>query len=140
MSTKNRLTVLALVLATTLGGAAIAVAHETDKKPAAQSHSMAGMNHDMAGMANMSEGSKQLHEVMMKGMKMHMQGPMPMTGNVDTDFATMMTMHHQQAIQMSDVLLKYGKNAELRALAQKMKAAQAEEIRIMAKYKAPAKK
>jgi uncharacterized protein (DUF305 family) len=38
------------------------------------------------------------------------------------------------------VLLKYGKNAELRALAQKMKAAQAEEIRILAKYKAPAKK
>ena len=136
MNTTNRLAVLGLALAATLGGAAVAVAHETDKKPAAQAHSMAGMNHDMAGMANMSEGSKQLHEVMMKGMKM----PMPMTGNVDTGFATMMTMHHQQAIQMSDVLLKNGKNAELRALAQKMKAAQAEEIRILAKYKAPAKK
>jgi uncharacterized protein (DUF305 family) len=133
MTTTYRLPVLALALVAALGGAAVAVAHEPAAKGEAQPHSMAGMNHDMAGM---SEGSKQLHQVMMSGMKM----PMKMTGNVDTDFATMMTMHHQQAIQMSDVLLKYGKNAELRALAQKMKAAQAEEIRIMAKYKAPAKK
>jgi uncharacterized protein (DUF305 family) len=67
---------------------------------------------------------------------MQMQGPMTMTGDVDTDFATMMTMHHQQAIRMSDVLIRQGKNAELRALAQKMKAAQLEEIRKMAPYTA----
>ena len=85
--------------------------------------------HSMAGM---SEGSKALHHAMMSGMKM----PMKMTGDVDTDFATMMTMHHQQAIEMTDVLLRYGKNAELRALAQKMKAAQQEEIRQMAPYTA----
>lgn len=135
MTQKNRLPVLALALAAALGGAAVAVAvaHEPDQKGETKPHSMAGMNHDMAGM---SEGSKQLHQAMMSGMKM----PMAMTGNVDTDFATMMSMHHQQAIQMSDVLLKYGKNAELRALAQKMKAAQSEELRILAKYKAPPKK
>lgn len=133
MTATYRLPMLVLALAATLGAASGALAHETDKKPAAQAHSMPGMNHDMAGM---SEGSRQLHQAMMGGMSMSM----PMTGNVDTDFATMMTMHHQQAIQMSDILLKYGKNTELRALAQKMKAAQAEEIRTLAKYKAPAKK
>lgn len=133
MKRTYRLPALALALAATLGGAAVAIAHEPAQKGEAKPHSMAGMNHDMAGM---SEGSKQLHQAMMGGMKM----PMAMTGNVDTDFATMMSMHHQQAIQMSDVLLKYGKNAELRALAQKMKAAQTEELRILAKYKAPAKK
>lgn len=133
MKRTYRLPALALALAATLGGAAVAIAHEPAQKGEAKPHAMAGMNHDMAGM---SEGSKQLHQAMMGGMKM----PMAMTGNVDTDFATMMSMHHQQAIQMSDVLLKYGKNAELRALAQKMKAAQTEELRILAKYKAPAKK
>lgn len=133
MTKHHRLSAIALTLAAALGSAAVAVAHEPAKKGEAQPHSMAGMNHDMTGM---SEGSKQLHQAMMGGMKV----PMAMTGNVDTDFATMMTMHHQQAIQMSDMLLKYGKNAELRALAQKMKAAQAEEIRILAKYKAPTKK
>lgn len=127
---------LALAL-TALLGAGIATAHDDPKKPAgvtATQHSgHEGMNHSMAGM---SEGSKQLHQIMMQGAKM----PMPMTGNVDTDFATMMTMHHQQAIKMSDVLLKHGKNAELRALAQKMKASQLEEIRKMAPHTAQAKK
>jgi len=133
MNTKHRLTVLTLALLATLGGAAVAVAHEPAVKGESKPHSMAGMNHDMSGM---SEGSKQLHQTMMSGMKM----PMRMTGNVDTDFATMMTMHHQQAIQMSDALLKHGKNPTLRALAQKMKTSQQEEIRVMAPFVAPPKK
>jgi len=125
-----RLPLLALLVAGACGSVTPAVAHEPEKKPDA--HSMAGMDHSMPAM---SEGSKQLHQAMMGG-KMSMN----MTGNVDADFATMMTMHHQQAIQMSDVLLKYGKNPELRAMAQKMKTSQLEEIRKMAPYRAPAKK
>lgn len=127
---------LTLSLAALLG-AGVAMAHEDPKKPAGASATQhsghEGMDHSMAGMG---EGSKQLHMAMMQGHGM----PMKMTGNVDTDFATMMTMHHQQAIKMSDVLLKHGKNAELRALAQKMKASQLEEIRKMAPHTAQAKK
>ena len=106
-------------LTAALGVAAVATAQEAQTKPvpAGHQHSMERMGQDMA---NMSEGSKELHNVMKQGMHM----PMPMTGDVDTDFATMMTMHHKQAIQMSDVLLKHGKNAELRALAQKIQASQ----------------
>ena len=150
MNTPNRMLITIATLVASLGMAVQAGAHEPGKKmPASQQHPMTGhdqatghgqmMGHDpMMGheqsMAGMSEGSRQLHEAMMGGMRMQM--PMKMTGNVDTDFATMMTMHHQQAIRMSDVLIRHGKNAELRALAQKMKASQLEEIRKMAPYTA----
>lgn len=77
-----------------------------------------------------SEGSMQLQHIMMQGQKM----PMPMSGNVDKDFATMMSAHHQMAIDMADVLLKYGSNAELKSMAMKMKAAQTAEIEEMAPY------
>ena len=79
-----------------------------------------------------SEGSMQLQHIMMQGQKMPM--PMPMSGNVDKDFATMMSAHHQMAIDMADVLLKYGSNAELKSMAMKMKAAQTAEIEEMAPY------
>lgn len=80
-----------------------------------------------------SPGSMELHAVMAKGPRM----PMHMSGNVDTDFAMMMTMHHQQAIAMVDVLAKHGKSPELKAMALKMKAAQAEEIKQLARFAGP---
>ncbi|HET6805057.1 MAG TPA: DUF305 domain-containing protein [Frateuria sp.] len=83
------------------------------------------------GMAGMhSPGSMELHRITEESKVM----PMPMTGDVDKDFATMMTMHHQTAIKMSDALLKYSKNDGLRALASHMKAAQQEDIRKMKPY------
>lgn len=82
-------------------------------------------------MSGHSEGSMELHKLMTDGMKM----PMTMTGNVDKDFATMMSMHHEMAIKMVDVLLRHGSNAELKALASKMKAAQKDEIKKMAPFK-----
>ena len=84
-------------------------------------------------MAGHSEGSMQLHHIMAQGHHM----PMPMSGNVDKDFAMMMTMHHQHAIEMVDVLIQRGQSAELKALARKMKSAQQDEIRQMAKFAGP---
>lgn len=81
-------------------------------------------------MAGHSAGSMEMHRIMMEGQKM----PMPMSGNVDQDFATMMTMHHQQAIKMIDVFVQHGSSAELKALASEMKAAQQAEIKQMATY------
>ena len=83
--------------------------------------------HSMAGH---SAGSMELHRIMSQGHAMSA----PMSGNVDKDFAIMMTMHHQQAIKMVDVMTKHGRNAELKALASKMKAAQQAEIKRMAPY------
>lgn len=76
-------------------------------------------------------GSMELHRIMTEGKKM----PMPaMSGNVDKDFAAMMSMHHQEAIKMAEVELQHGQNAQLKALAAKMKAAQQEEIKQMASF------
>lgn len=84
-------------------------------------------------MAGHSEASMELHRIMAKGHKM----PMPMSGNVDKDFAMMMTMHHQQAIDMVDVLIKNGQSPELKAMGRKMKAAQQEEIKQLARFAGP---
>lgn len=52
--------------------------------------------------------------------------------DADVAFATMMTMHHRQAIEMSDMLLaKTGVDPAVTALAEKIKAAQTSEITLM---------
>ncbi len=52
--------------------------------------------------------------------------------NADAMFAMNMIVHHQQAIEMSDILLaKDGVNPEVAALAERIKAAQAPEIDLM---------
>lgn len=77
-----------------------------------------------------SPGSMELHRVMEEGEAM----PMTMSGDMDKDFASMMTMHHQTAIKMIDVLQQKGQSAELKALGAKMKADQLEEIKKMAPH------
>lgn len=55
----------------------------------------------------------------------------PISGDPDHDFVTMMTPHHQGAIDMAKVELKYGKDPELRRLAQDIVGAQEREMRQM---------
>lgn len=80
---------------------------------------------------------------MMKDMSDKM-GSMPMTGNPDIDFAMMMRVHHQGAIQMAEAQLKAGKEPQMRKMAQKLIAAQKKEIaeldKFLAKHGHPAKK
>lgn len=64
----------------------------------------------------MSDASKQMHDVMMKGMA-DMKG-MKMTGDADHDFAMMMRHHHVDGIAMAEAYLKGAKDAEMRAKAQ----------------------
>ncbi len=73
-----------------------------------------------------SGASQQMHESMMSGMQ-KMQG-MPQTGDTDKDFAMMMRMHHQQAVDMAKVEVQQGKSPELKAMAQKMVKDQQKEI------------
>lgn len=126
-----------LTLATVLAGTAALAQNTTHPAtPPTSQQPMPHMMHPMPGMhppmEGMSEGSRQLHQGMMAGMNM----PMPMTGNVDTDFASMMTMHDRRAIDMADVEMRHGMNAKLRALAKKMKADRQKEIRQLAPYAA----
>jgi uncharacterized protein (DUF305 family) len=53
---------------------------------------------------------------------------MKSAGDPDKDFVMMMIPHHQGAIDMAKVELKYGKDPELRNMAQKIIDAQQQEI------------
>jgi uncharacterized protein (DUF305 family) len=69
-------------------------------------------------------------DAMMKADHQMMMGmdSAPMTGDADKDFVAMMIPHHQGAIDMAKVELKFGKDATLRALAQAIVDAQEKEI------------
>jgi uncharacterized protein (DUF305 family) len=64
--------------------------------------------------------------VMHKGM--HSAGH---TGGPDHDFVTMMIPHHQGAIDMAKALLLYGKDPQMRRLAQEIITDQESEIQLM---------
>jgi hypothetical protein len=53
------------------------------------------------------------------------------TGDVDRDFVAMMVPHHQGAIDMAKAVLRYGKNDQIRRLAQEIIVTQQQEIAAM---------
>lgn len=82
-------------------------------------------------------GSEAMKQSMMSGMdSMH---KMPMSGDTDKDFAMLMKMHHQGAIDMAQMELDQGKSPEMKAMAKSIIAAQKKEIaqfdRWLAKHK-----
>jgi DUF305 family protein family protein len=63
--------------------------------------------------------------------RMHVAMHLPFTGDADRDFARMMIPHHQGAIDMALVELRYGKDERLKRLAQEIIVAQQQEIAVM---------
>ena len=53
------------------------------------------------------------------------------TGDVDVDFVALMVPHHQGAIDMALAVLRYGRNAQIRRLAQEIIVTQQQEIAAM---------
>jgi hypothetical protein len=53
------------------------------------------------------------------------------TGDVDADFVAMMVPHHQGAIDMALAVLRYGRNPQIRRLAQEIVVTQQQEIAVM---------
>ena len=85
----------------------------------------------MMGMSGTKSGSKSpADQAMLAGMtKMNRNmSAAPMTGNPDQDFVAMMIPHHQSAVSMADVELRYGHDPFLRKLATEIIAAQNKEI------------
>ena len=111
------------------------------KMPAASAAGMSmGMGMDKGKGMDMSKGmaagdahgSDQMHKSMMSGMEgMKMMKP---TGDTDKDFAVMMKMHHQQALEMAKAEIAHGKSTELDALSRKIIAAQQKEIAQLDKW------
>ena len=67
--------------------------------------------------------------------KMHMAvGAIQPTGNSDVDFVRLMLPHHQAAIDMAKTQLLYGKDPQMRRLAQEIITDQQLEIQLMQRW------
>ena len=53
------------------------------------------------------------------------------SGDVDADFVAMMVPHHQGAIDMAQAVLRYGRNKQIRRIAQEIIVTQQQEIAAM---------
>ena len=78
------------------------------------------------GMSSMAGGGDMRGSMMgmMKGME-----SMKMSGDTDRDFAMMMKMHHQGAIDMAQMELKNGKDPKMKKMAKRIIEAQQKEIK-----------
>ena len=108
----------------TLGAIAMAVllpvAHAQTKDP------MPAMQGSMAASSAMASGGMDMKS-MMKDMGGKMNS-MPMSGNPDLDFAMMMRIHHQGAIDMANAELSNGKDPQMKKMAKSIVSAQKKEI------------
>ena len=90
-------------------------------QPMASSASM-----PMGKMAKGAGGPDGMKHSMMGGMEAMQK--MPMSGDTDKDFAMMMKVHHQGALDMAQMELDQGKSPEMKAMAKAIIAAQKKEI------------
>ena len=114
---------LALVLAT-----AVWPARADGAPPGAMPSGMTAP-HEPVGPADraMSSGMAAMQEKMAAA---------PMTGDPDRDFVAMMEPHHQGAIDMARVELRYGKDPGLRRMSRDIIASQEREITEMRRWQA----
>ncbi|WP_275789180.1 CopM family metallochaperone [Pararhizobium gei] len=99
------------------------------------------MNHDAMDHGTMNQGAMSAEPKGDRGpsskafaaanAKMHGAMDIAYTGNADMDFVRGMIAHHQGAIDMAKIELEFGKDAQLRKLAEEVISAQEAEIKTM---------
>lgn len=117
--TRNTAAIAALCLLVAAAPAASADTHD---------HSSHGNHADHASDSPKTEASAAYAAV---NDKMHKDMAIAYTGDADVDFAQGMIPHHDGAVEMAKVQLKYGKDPELRRLAEEIVKAQETEIAFM---------
>ncbi len=127
--------VIAGFLCLGLVAASPAIAEDTDMK--SMDHMNMG-NMDMGSTSAESSPSSKAFEA--ANQKMHSGMTMSFTGDADVDFVQGMIPHHQGAIDMAGVELQYGKDPEIRKLADDIIKAQEIEIAGMNAWLAKHKK
>ena len=80
----------------------------------------------MRGMQSAADSSADMMKSMMSGMDSMQK--MRMSGDTDKDFAMMMKIHHQGAVNMAEMELAHGKSPVMKAMAKNIIAAQKKEI------------
>lgn len=93
------------------------------------SSSMTHEGHAMPAMGADINASTQELDAAMNAM--HKAMMVPYTGNADIDFLRGMVPHHQGAVEMAKIQLKYGKDVQIKRLARDIIRAQEIEIRWM---------
>ncbi len=117
---------LKLIIAATAIAALGAIAYT--QLPMGGVGSMSGMDHATMDGSNVSPSTKAFDGAMTTMMKGMMTAP---TGKPDMDFLQGMIPHHQGAIEMSKVVLQFGKDPEVKTLAENVIKAQEGEIAFM---------
>ena len=118
----NSLSFKTLASASVLAAFALtAVAQTQPSTPPAS----APMNMSPAQMQK-GNGSDEMMKSMMRGMESMQK--MQMSGDTDKDFAMLMKIHHQQALEMAKPQIAHGKSPDLKAMARKIIKDQTKEI------------
>lgn len=112
---------LSVLIACAALASGVAMAQATDPH--------AGHSMPAASTAAMSSPSTAAYEA--ANAKMHKDMGVALTGDADRDFLAGMIPHHQGAIDMAEVVLKYGKDPKVRKLARDIIKAQKHEIAMM---------
>jgi uncharacterized protein (DUF305 family) len=112
--------ILALILAAACA-ASLAAAAQAQTTPPAPHSAM-----PMAQPASGKGAAGDMKHSMMSGMDSMQK--MQMSGDTDKDFAMMMKLHHQGAIDMAEMQLAHGKSPEMKAMAKTIIAEQKKEI------------
>jgi uncharacterized protein (DUF305 family) len=122
----NLKTALTFIIGLALGGGGVSL---LQSQMTSGGHDMETMSMSKPAVATADAPSTAAYKV---GMDKMMAGMMvPYTGNADVDFAKGMIPHHQGAIDMAKVALEFGKDPEIRKLAETIAAAQTGEITFM---------